>query len=426
MTSVSRVLCHFMTKLPVKFRIFPTPMLIPSFSTRYGLSKIIKSILSTESQNPLDFTIQQVLLRTNIHNLINAQQISTETQLNIEYINCFIPPSRNHVWLQKDWVSCVAGACLEDTYFVASGCYDGKLHISHTGTSVSKLKAHEGAVTAIALYKSSTHFYIVSVGKDCAALLWEVDSGKNDCKLQTRMAVSDSALQTVAISPSGHSLAFGGWDCKIYFHSVPSPSSQNTSITAHPEIASSSVVSITGNYTQCITGLSWPLEETLFNSSMDSLRKWDVKKSSSPTCVQTLMTSRAVTCISVCPSSEGHLVAYGCTDKMLRLWDCRVRSTEENTAITFFSPHKSWLSAVDWSKNRDHQLASGSFDGTIKIWDDRSTVPLFTIKKAHDGKVMAISWFAKAILASGGTDCNLKIHEFPSELPSTTPRIFSD
>ena len=47
------------------------------------------------------------------------------------------------------------------------------------------------------------------------------------------------------------------------------------------------------------------------------------------------------------------------------------------------------MPAVCWGKE-EHQLCSASFDQTIKIWDIRSTVPLYTLA-AHEGKVLCVT-----------------------------------
>jgi len=54
--------------------------------------------------------------------------------------------------------------------------------------------------------------------------------------------------------------------------------------------------------------------------------------------------------------------------------------------------HQGWVVAVSWSPDNEHQLLSGSYDSTVRLWDTRSPkVPLFTIT-AHEGKVLCLDW----------------------------------
>jgi len=67
--------------------------------------------------------------------------------------------------------------------------------------------------------------------------------------------------------------------------------------------------------------------------------------------------------------------------------------------------HKAWVSAVKWSPMNPFTLASTSHDGTIKLWDIRSTLPLHTIQKHSKGsKAFCVAHTADTIY-SGGSDC---------------------
>lgn len=56
------------------------------------------------------------------------------------------------------------------------------------------------------------------------------------------------------------------------------------------------------------------------------------------------------------------------------------------------SSHQGWVVSVNWSPVDEHQLLSGSYDSTLKLWDIRSNkLPLYTIS-AHEGKVLCSDW----------------------------------
>ena len=66
--------------------------------------------------------------------------------------------------------------------------------------------------------------------------------------------------------------------------------------------------------------------------------------------------------------------------------------TETSMVQSTLTSHQGWVVAVNWSPDNEHQLLSGSYDSTVRLWDTRSPkVPLFTIT-AHEGKVLCLDW----------------------------------
>ena len=51
--------------------------------------------------------------------------------------------------------------------------------------------------------------------------------------------------------------------------------------------------------------------------------------------------------------------------------------------------HKSLVTDLSWSPRDGHLLASSSQDGTVKVWDLRSSVPLHTTT-SHQEAVLAV------------------------------------
>lgn len=81
-----------------------------------------------------------------------------------------------------------------------------------------------------------------------------------------------------------------------------------------------------------------------------------------------------------------------------------------------FMSHKMWVSSVQWYPN-SNVFISGSHDGSIKMWDVRSKIPLSTLPAQHEGKVLCLAWDNDNIV-SGGADKVIKIHA--ATLPQTS------
>ena len=57
-----------------------------------------------------------------------------------------------------------------------------------------------------------------------------------------------------------------------------------------------------------------------------------------------------------------------------------------------------------------HHVATASHDGTAKLWDLRTAIPLHTLE-GHTDKVLSAAWAAPGLLATGGADCKLRTAE---------------
>jgi ribosome biogenesis protein YTM1 len=73
--------------------------------------------------------------------------------------------------------------------------------------------------------------------------------------------------------------------------------------------------------------------------------------------------------------------------------------------------HSAWVSSVSWSKTSEYALCTGSYDGTVRVWDIRSREPLYTVDpESTKDKVLSVFWDNEKIL-SGGEDKKLRIYQ---------------
>jgi len=140
-----------------------------------------------------------------------------------------------------------------------------------------------------------------------------------------------------------------------------------------------------------------------------SLKLWDVERQD---CLLTLNGSRVVSCLDTSYHAPG-IVATGHPDCTVRLWDVRTNESKPSslTMDTTFKPsHSEWVSAVHWSKTSPYHLMSSSHDGRIKLWDIRSSIPLYTLRAfPKNEKALCMAHGSDGLLASGGTDCIVKL-----------------
>lgn len=167
-----------------------------------------------------------------------------------------------------------------------------------------------------------------------------------------------------------------------------------------------------GNYEKYHSDSDHPSSmRLLITGSWDhSLKVWDVERQD---CVLTLNGSRVVTCLDTSYHSSA-IVATGHPDCTVRLWDTRTSNDSNDSSSsllvsdnTFRPSHKQWVSAVQWSGQNPYHLASTSHDGTVKLWDIRSSLPLHTVRAFGTAKApqkgLSLAYADTTTTESGGS-----------------------
>jgi WD40 repeat protein len=83
-------------------------------------------------------------------------------------------------------------------------------------------------------------------------------------------------------------------------------------------------------------------------------------------------------------SIQDSLILTGHEDSLIRLWDIRVSSagSSEKKFKSQYEGHDSWVSQVRVNLNAENVFISGSYDGTVKLWDLRNEErPIATLKR---------------------------------------------
>jgi WD40 repeat protein len=111
---------------------------------------------------------------------------------------------------------------------------------------------------------------------------------------------------------------------------------------------------------------------------------------------------------SIAFSPDGHCLASGDFNGNIRLWDARTHQLQ-----SILSGHTNWVQAVTFSPD-GRTLASGSFDCTVRLWDVNTGACLNTLTDHTQGVyTVAFSPDGK-ILASGSDDCTLRLWDVQS------------
>ncbi|MBP5974414.1 NACHT domain-containing protein [Brasilonema sp. CT11] len=283
-----------------------------------------------------------------------------------------------------------------DGEILASGSDDRaiKLWDVKSGKCLYTLQGHSGEVFSLAF---SPDGQILATGSaDKTVKFWDVSTGECWKTLQGNQFES---VISVTFSPDGETLAAGGEASAISLWDVKTGQCLQTF----------------GGYTRRVWSVAFnPHGNILASASRDqSIRLWQVRTGR---CLKTLQgyTGRVW---AVAFSSDGEFLASGC-DQTVRIWNVGetpsplraatpTESLCERKCLKTLNGHTCEVSTLAFIENG--QIASGSYDRTIRIWDV-ITGQCLRILRGHTGFIFSLTCSPDGkTLASGSADNTIKL-----------------
>jgi ribosome biogenesis protein YTM1 len=418
------------------------PIAIPASLRRKGLSSVINHLLDRVDEDedndesdedklkalPFDFLVGNRLLRTGVESTARRHGLSLEKAIQITYFPAQQAPELSGEGeTEPDWISAMT---LVNGDMLCSGGYDGSLVVHNHNEDLAVLasvSAHTGPIKCIAAMNIDTDALIATGSLDQTLVTHRLDRKTREFHPFAEFVGHTASVNSVDILVPSQKMASGDWNGGLCLWDLSATESDvaaeepakkaKTGLTGATTVTDSSLilkplVSFQAHSSN-ISGISWGNSphangKTLVTGSWDhSLKVWDMDRQD---CLLTLNGSRVVTCLDSSYHSE--VVATGHPDCTIRLWDVRVNNSGETSSLVSDSSlkpsHNAWVSAVRWSRKDPYVLASSSHDGTIKIWDIRSPLPLHTVRAHPKGEKSLCLAFGDGIISSGGTDCVVK------------------
>ncbi len=257
--------------------------------------------------------------------------------------------------------------------------------------SITTLGGHEDEVRTVAFAHDGT--LLASGSGDRAVRMWDLASGT----LITTLEGHSLWVRSLAFSPTGVRIATGTANGQILIWDTISESKDRQWTRTFSLSMDSAVLS-----------LSFSPDGLRLASGLRSglVQVWDA---SSGTLFLTLNShTKAVQTVAFSP--EGRWLASGSWDGTVRIWDAvgngpSPASSEGVGPVMVLEGHSDWVWSVAFSPN-GRWLASGSADGTIRIWDTASWT-LHTKMDLRKGvRVYSVAFSPDGTRLALGTDSN--------------------
>lgn len=411
----------FTTKMPAEWRVPESPIAVPVNLTRWGLSEVVNHLLGSEDPTPFDFTAGGRLLRGSLGRHVKAHGVSVEDALELEYFPASKPPEEGPTLPHDDWVAALAVVQRDDELAgpcLFSGCLDGAIWAwDASGSCLGRAeKAHTHGIAACAPTPDGG---LVTAGKDGRLRQWQFSNGS--FLPPSQLDGHGAAATCVASRAASPLVASGGWDAKVLVHTVDqgdvpkrdarkfrrADASGSASAAADEGSAQEPLLTLSV-HAGSVTGVTLTSQGGVATASWDhSAKLVDIERSEEVTSTHG---SKAFMACDSAGVSSPHLVALCGADKRVSLWDTRTAGSPAQT----LGRHDAWPVAVEWRPESEYHLATAGYDGTVKLWDCRGSVPLHTLQAHSGSKALSLAWCSPKLLASGGSDCRLALHSFPS------------
>ncbi|XP_057668631.1 ribosome biogenesis protein WDR12 homolog [Diorhabda carinulata] len=400
---------RFITKQEI-YAVPDVPLSVPQAIDTSSLNALINQLLKESNVDylkPIEFDFLAIgeLLRVPLINHLQERNVSTETTIDIEYLERTPAPEPKNSLLHDDWI------CGIETLdkWVLTGCYDNSINIWTThGKLIKSSKEHKNMVKSVTwIDKSDASKGFISVSHDLTALVWSFQPGTDNVTPKAVLRGHERGIDSVGVSPNALRIATGGWDTNLKLWTTSLEEEANE--PAHKKsrnnnsVITKTPISTLKGHKETISDINWIDNYVVSTISMDhTIKFWDAELCGIK---NEIVGQKAYLSSSWSPLSNALLASSA--DRHIRLYD--PRSTEGSLCKTTFTSHTLWVSSVTWSTYDEHLFLSGGYDSAVKMWDTRSPkAPLYNLQ-GHEGQVLKVDWSNRKYMVSGGSDNSVHI-----------------
>ncbi|EPY52598.1 ribosome biogenesis protein Ytm1 [Schizosaccharomyces cryophilus OY26] len=424
-----QVQVRFTTRNP-ELTVGDTPILIPTSLKRYGLSQVVNHLLKSDKPTPFDFLIQGNLLRTSLDDYITQNGLSTESTLDLEYIESTLPPQYLAAFPHDDWISSVQ---LSSNHILTSS-YDGIARVWDKSGQVKLQSLGLGSSLKNISWKAPEKSFLTS-SLDQKIHFWEIEDDlsnieneKSTAAFSTTFTGHKGVVERVRALPESNVFlsastdkTVGIWD----FERSPETTVESMDVNSSkrrrkndelvPRNGARAPLFLCEGHNESVMDVIFSNDPSAaYSVGLDhTIKTWDLITGQS---VTSRITKNPLLCVE--KLNDLHLLACGSSARSITLHDPRA-SSDKITSMTL-SGHKNLVSDLAASPENPYMFASVSHDNSCRVWDVRATsgsiytLPRSVKRGSQWDKLFSVDWNKSVGIVTGGTDKQLQINQSSS------------